>query len=978
MLANDSDPDGDALTVASVTQGTDGGVTDNGDGTLTYTPDAGFTGTDSFTYTIDDGNGGSDTATVTVTVDAPPPQGSGLDSDDFSGGLIDPMWTFAAPSGATAALGTSGDEFFVKLVTPAGDFDPYDTNNGARLMQAAADEDFQIAARWLTTPTEKYQGQGFLVEEDADNWLRVDIYSTGSQLYAYGGVTEAGDTSTQFNVSLGTTPMPYMRLTREGDTWTFELSADGSAWTVAGSFTHAMTVSAAGLMSSSSAGAPGYEARADYFENTAAPIVLEDTPFLAQDDTAATAVNTALVLSVAGDLLANDIDESGNQLTLEDFTQPSNGTLMDNGDGTLTYTPNGGFTGVDSFNYTVGNGVITDTATVRVGVDNIGPLAQADTATTNEDQTVTFGVLANDSDANGDVLTIADVTAPAHGTVTVNGDGTLTYTPNADYYGPDPFTYTVSDGIALAAGTVEMTVNPVADPPVAQDDSLSTEPDTSLTINVINDLIANDFDIDGDPLSFQSFDQPANGMLVDNGNGTLTYTPNVGFAGTDAFSYTITDGSNPDTATVAISVNDAINVWYGTQQAFGNLGEAQRWINILGNVDLSQVSSLSYSLNGGADRSLSLGPDTRRLEDPGDFNIDVDFAELDGSAIDDKVTIKADLIGGGVLTRDVFVDYEAGNQWDANYSIDWSTVTNIQDAVQVVDGLWTIEGNGVRTAEPGYDRILALGDQSWDNYEVSLSLTVNSAPIGPLERDGSGLGFGMLWGGHTDDPISGRQPKEGYNPIVSPFYNLRNGNFILHDYPDWGSPHLNSTAFSFDEGETYEVKIRVEQTNLIDRSYYANVWNANDSEPTSWLLEGTDQMTEPLNGAFVLIAHHWDITFNNIEVTEIVGSDIVQGTDGADLLVAVDISDPAPGLGETDVFLGYAGADLFVFGESGTVFYDDGDSSTGGTTDFGYIWDFEAGTDQIQLAGSAADYSLTNDAPGLPTGTALWRDIGGR
>jgi hypothetical protein len=117
----------------------------------------------------------------------------------------------------------------------------------------------------------------------------------------------------------------------------------------------------------------------------------------------------------------------------------------------LTYTPHGGFTGVDSFNYTVGNGVITDTATVRVGVDNSGPLAEADTATTDEDQTVTFGVLANDSDANGDVLTIADVTAPAHGTVTVNGNGTLTYTPNADYYGPDSFTYTISDGIALAA-----------------------------------------------------------------------------------------------------------------------------------------------------------------------------------------------------------------------------------------------------------------------------------------------------------------------------------------------------------------------------------------------------------------------------------------------------------------------------------------------------------------------------------------------
>ncbi len=377
MLANDSDPDGDALTVSAVdNSATTGTVTDNGDGTLTYTPDAGFTGTDSFTYTIDDGNGGSDTATVTVTVNAPPPQGSGLDSDDFSDGSIDPMWTFAAPSGATAALETSGDEAFVKLVTPPGDFDPYDTNNGARLMQAAADEDFQVVAKWLTTPTEKYQGQGFLVEEDADNWLRVDIYSTGSQLYAYGGVTVAGDTSTQFNVALGTTPMPYMRLTRAGDTWTFEFSADGSAWTVAGSFTHAMTVSAAGLMSSSSAGAPGYEARADYFENTAAPIADEDgtivpvnNPPVAVDDPAQTQADTAVTIAV----LANDSDPDGDTLTVASVTPGTDGSVTDNGDGTLTYTPDAGFTGTDSFTYTIddGNGG-SDTATVTVTVNSLG------------------------------------------------------------------------------------------------------------------------------------------------------------------------------------------------------------------------------------------------------------------------------------------------------------------------------------------------------------------------------------------------------------------------------------------------------------------------------------------------------------------------------------------------------------------------------------------------------------------------------
>ncbi|MCB4457290.1 Ig-like domain-containing protein, partial [Leisingera sp. McT4-56] len=294
-------------------------------------------------------------------------------SDDFSLGALDPLvWSFAAPPGATVTSDTAGEEAFVRLETPPGDFDPYDTNNGARIVQAAADEDFQIITRWLTSPSEKFQGQGFLVEQDAGTWLRFDVYSNGSKLFAYGAVTTDGDTRTKFKVSLGTTEMPYMRLTRTGDEWTFELSADGSNWTVSRSFTEAITVTAVGLMSSSSGGAPGYIAEADYFENTAAPIVNEDdgvsgnTAPAASDDSASAAHDTAVVL----DVLANDSDADGDPLTVTAVTAPSNGTAVINADNTITYTPDAGFTGADSFTYTVSDGTDIDTATATVTVAN--------------------------------------------------------------------------------------------------------------------------------------------------------------------------------------------------------------------------------------------------------------------------------------------------------------------------------------------------------------------------------------------------------------------------------------------------------------------------------------------------------------------------------------------------------------------------------------------------------------------------------
>ncbi|WP_178861817.1 cadherin-like domain-containing protein, partial [Thiomicrorhabdus cannonii] len=165
-------------------------------------------------------------------------------------------------------------------------------------------------------------------------------------------------------------------------------------------------------------------------------------------------------------------------------------------------------------------------------------------------------VLANDSDLDGDTITVQSVTQPAHGNVVIEGDGTVTYTPVANYNGPDSFTYTITDGQGgTDTATVSITVNPQNDPPVALDDAYSTDEDIALEISAAS-LLSNDTDIDQDTLVITGFTQPLHGEVVDNGNGTFTYKPDSNYFGDDSFTYTVSDGNGgTDSATVNLTVN---------------------------------------------------------------------------------------------------------------------------------------------------------------------------------------------------------------------------------------------------------------------------------------------------------------------------------------------------------------------------------------------------------------------------------------
>ena len=325
----------------------------------------------------------------------------------------------------------------------------------------------------------------------------------------------------------------------------------------------------------------------------------------AADDSLGTNEDTPLIITVAGDILVNDSDVDGHVLSVTAFdgTSTNGGTVVDNGDGTWTYTPALNFNGLDSFGYTVGDGQtpeLTDTATVSitVGAVNDAPVAADDSLGTNEDTpliiTVAGDILVNDSDVDGHVLSVTafDGTSTNGGTVVDNGDGTWTYTPALNFNGLDSFGYTVGDGQTpelTDTATVSITVGAVNDAPVAADDSLGTNEDTPLIITVAGDILVNDSDVDGHVLSVTAFDGTSTngGTVVDNGDGTWTYTPALNFNGLDSFGYTVGDGQTPeltDTATVSITVGAVNDAPVAADDSLGTNEDTPLIITVAGDI----------------------------------------------------------------------------------------------------------------------------------------------------------------------------------------------------------------------------------------------------------------------------------------------------------------------------------------------------------------------------------------------------------
>ncbi|MDW8371868.1 MAG: Ig-like domain-containing protein, partial [Geminicoccaceae bacterium] len=257
---------------------------------------------------------------------------------------------------------------------------------------------------------------------------------------------------------------------------------------------------------------------------------------IARPDLVETARDAAVTIAP----LAND--EPGGLVVIA-FQQPSFGTVAFDPTGqTFTYTPAAGFVGEDSFDYTVrdaSGATATASVTIRVVRPNLPPVATDDTAQVAPGGTVDIPVLANDSDPDGDPLSLVALSSPAQGSVAVLPDQRLRYAPRTGFTGEDSFTYTVRDPRgASASATVRVRVGAPNRPPVAGRDRVTATTGTPVTI----DLLANDSDPDGDPLTLTALGTPERGSLAVLGQGRVTYTSAPGFEGTDRFTYTVSDG----------------------------------------------------------------------------------------------------------------------------------------------------------------------------------------------------------------------------------------------------------------------------------------------------------------------------------------------------------------------------------------------------------------------------------------------------
>jgi DNA/RNA endonuclease G (NUC1) len=273
---------------------------------------------------------------------------------------------------------------------------------------------------------------------------------------------------------------------------------------------------------------------------------INDAP-TAITDSAATDEDTSVTIDAA----ANDTDVDEDSLSLVSATNGAHGTVAIVG-GKAVYTPQENYFGSDSFTYTVSDGAKTAEGTVSVAINSVNdnPVAASDSAATNEDVPVTIDVVLNDTDVDGDALTLTGVGTPINGTVSVVG-GKAVFSPAANYHGIGTFSYMVSDNHGgTSSAVVTVTINSVNDNPVAGNDSAATNEDTPVTI----DVRGNDSDVDGDQLSITNVIAPAKGTAVITADGKILYTPNPNQNGADSFVYAISDGQG-GTATAAVNVS---------------------------------------------------------------------------------------------------------------------------------------------------------------------------------------------------------------------------------------------------------------------------------------------------------------------------------------------------------------------------------------------------------------------------------------
>jgi hypothetical protein len=702
VLDNDSDVEGDALSAVLNSGPTNGSLVLNSDGSFSYTPNANFHGSDSFSYYANDGQDDSALATVSITInsinDIPVASADSYATDE------DTTLNVAAPGILDNDLDNDGDSLFCVQNST--------TSNGSLIFNA--DGSFSY------TPNNNFNGS------DSFNYWASDGQAFSNLVTVTITVNSINDIPVAVDDSYATDEDTPLNIVAsgvlgndsdiEGDPLNAVLDSGpangGLVLNADGSFSYTPNANFNGNDSFS------YFANDGQDNSAPATVFLTINPIndapLAVDDSYATDEDTPLTV-VAPGVLDNDADIDGDSIDAILDNPPTNGSLVLAADGSFVYTPNANFFGSDSFTYLVNDGQYdSNLATVSLTINpiNDAPLAADDSYATDEDVALTIvapGILDNDNDIEGDALSAVLDSGPSNGSLALSADGSFVYTPNANFHGEDSFSYRANDTQADSnLVTVYITVNPINDAPLAEDESYATDEDTPLTV-IAPGVLENDSDIDGDSLSAVVDSLPLNGTLELAADGSFIYTPNADYNGDDSFTYFANDGqADSNLATVSLTINPINDAPLASDDSYAIDEDTPLTIvapGVLENDSDIEGDSLSaiidsLPLNGtlqlSADGSFSYTPNT-------DFN---------GS---DSFTYHAN--DGQADSNIVTVNLSVGLVNDAPLAVDDSYTTD-EDAVLTVNAPGVLEND----SDIDGDSLSSVLDLGPTNGTLELSL----------------------------------------------------------------------------------------------------------------------------------------------------------------------------------------------------------------------------------------------------------------
>ncbi|MFA1568566.1 tandem-95 repeat protein [Vibrio tasmaniensis 1F-187] len=757
LLEYASDVDGDELVASNVQVGADATVQDNGDGTFTVVPSADFNGELGLTFDISDGQETISSAidlTVRPINDAPVPEDKTFEIEE-DGTLV-----FTDADLLSGATDIEGDNLTVEGVTyDGGDGILTDNGNGT----------------YTFAPNENFNGDvnfGFDVSDGTDTVAaNIDV-----------SVTAVDDAPVSGDLAYSVDEDGSIRLSQEqllsqasdveGDDLTASGLTVGGDATVTqnddGSFTITPDANFNGDIDISfdiSDGTNTVQASADLTVNPINDLpVPQNQQFSVEED--------GTLIFTDADLLTGATDIEGDNLTVEGVTYDGgDGILTDNGNGTYTFAPNENFNGDVSFGFDVSDGTDTVSANIDVSVTAVddAPVSGDLAYSIDEDGSIRLSqeqLLSQASDVEGDDLTASGLTVGGDATVVANDDGSFTITPDENFNGDIDISFDISDGTNTVQASADLTVNPVNDLPVPQDQQFSVEEDGTL-IFTDADLLTGATDIEGDNLTVEGVTYDGgDGILTDNGNGTYTFAPNENFNGDVNFGFDVSDGTDTVSANIDVSVTAVDDAPVSGDLAYS--------IDEDGSIRLSQEQLLSQASDVEGDdltaSGLTVGGDaTVVANDDGSFtitpdenfngDIDISFDISDGT---NTVQASADLTVNPVNDLPAPQDQQFSVEEDGTLIFtDADLLTGATDiegdnlTVEGVtydggDGILTDNGNGTYTFAPNenFNGDVNFGFDVYDgtdtvsaNIDVSVT-AVDDAPVSgdlaySVDEDGS-------------------------------------------------------------------------------------------------------------------------------------------------------------------------------------------------------------------------------------------------